>query len=122
MNELTDKIEEIRMSPEMQAFGIWLANRWTNLRTFFGTLGTKGWRPAFCAGLGFVALRADMIAFNDLLSMRTYVPMEMVVGIIVFNLLVLAAMGIRTFEKLQFGMLAIEQTARLNVDNNNAQA
>lgn len=122
MNELTDKIEEIRMSPEMQAFGVWLANRWTNLRTFFGTLGTKGWRPMFCAGLGLVALWADKIAFVELMAARVFIPEGMLIGLIGFNILVLAAMGIRTFEKLQFGMLAIEQTARLNVDNNNAQA
>ena len=106
---------DVSLSPEIQAFADWIYKAYGWLRGLIARLGQNAWRPYYCwigASINLLVLKG---AFYDLpVTQHVYLPEYYLFAILGFTVLMLMAMGLRTFEKIQFGQIGAETTRRLN--------
>ena len=86
-------------------------NFYVHLRGLLGKLGSSGWRPAYCWAGGTVVILALLQVFVLGPAVGRYAPEYVMVQLNIATVIMLGALGLRTFEKLQFGAINLQQGA-----------
>lgn len=100
-------------SPELEALKRGLWKFYLHARAGFSKFSQSGWRPLFCWAAGAIMAKALYVAFVEHAVQHFAMPEHFYVALLIAFAMVLAAMGLRTFEKIQLGALSLEQTRRI---------
>lgn len=100
-------------TPEFEAFKRGLWNFYLHVRAGFAKFSQSGWRAAFCWAAGLIMAKALYVAFVTHAEQHFAMPDNFYAALLIAFAMVLAAMGLRTFEKIQLGAFALEQTRRI---------
>ena len=99
--------------PELEALKSGLWKFYLHVRAGFAKFSQSGWRVAFCWAAGAIMAKALYVAFVVHSEQHFAMPEHFYVALLAAFTMVLAAMGLRTFEKIQLGAFALEQTRRI---------